>query len=166
MRETWVNISWCRIYFHDTLPRIRNWKDLDFLRPHEDEVYSYIEPLFNEVAGWKLIETHWQDFLRVILSIKAGKLLPSTVLRKLGSYSRKNRLYQGFLALGKVIRTMYLLRFISDRSLRREVTACTNIVEDYHRFLNWLFFGKDGIITENDPVGHPVAWGQNLSLHV
>ena len=28
----------------------------------------------------------------------------------------------------------------------------TVIVEDYHRFLNWLFFGKDGIITENDPV--------------
>ena len=136
----------------ELMPRIRNWKDLDFLRPHEDEVYSYIDPLFDEVADWKLIETHWQDFMRVILSIKAGKLLPSTVLRKLGSYSRKNRLYQGFLALGKVIRTMYLLRFISDHSLRREVTACTNIVEDYHRFLNWLFFGKDGIITENDPV--------------
>jgi TnpA family transposase len=55
-------------------------------------------------------------------------------------------------ALGKAIRTMYLLRFISDRSLRREVTACTNIVESYHHFLDWLFFGKDGVITDNDPV--------------
>jgi TnpA family transposase len=134
------------------MPRIRNWKDLDFLRPHEDEVYNYIEPLFDEVAEWKLIETHWQDLMRVVLSIKAGKLLPSTVLRKLGSYSRKNRLYQAFRALGKVIRTMYLLRFISDRNLRREVTACTNIVESYHHFLDWLFFGKDGVITDNDPL--------------
>ena len=90
--------------------------------------------------------------MRVVLSIKAGKLLPSTVLRKLGSYSRKNRLYQAFRALGKVIRTIYLLRFISDRALRREVTACTNIVESYHHFLDWLFFGKDGVITDNDPV--------------
>ncbi|NER31505.1 MAG: Tn3 family transposase [Symploca sp. SIO1C4] len=136
----------------ELMPRIRNWKDLDFLRPYEEVVYDYIEPLFKGVAQWHLIETHWQDFLRVILSIKAGKLLPSTILRKLGSYSRKNRLYQAFRALGMVIRTLYLLRFISDRSLRREVTACTNIVEDYHRFLNWLFFGKDGVITENDPV--------------
>jgi TnpA family transposase len=134
------------------MPRIRNWKDLDFLRPHEDEVYDYIEPLFDVIAEWKLIETHWQDLMRVVLSIKAGKLLPSTVLRKLGSYSRKNRLYQAFRALGKVIRTMYLLRFISDRSLRREVTACTNIVESYHHFLDWLFFGKDGVITDNDPL--------------
>jgi TnpA family transposase len=126
----------------ELMPRIRNWKDLDFLRPHEDEVYDYIEPLFDDVAEWKLIQTHWQDLMRVVLSIKAGKLLPSAVLRKLGSYSRKNRLYQAFRALGKVIRTMYLLRFISDRALRREVTACTNIVESYHHFLDWLFFGK------------------------
>ena len=104
----------------ELMPRIRNWKDLDFLRPHEDEVYDYIEPLFDEMAEWKLIQTHWLDLMRVVLSIKAGKLLPSTVFRKLGSYSRKNRLYQAFQALGKVIRTMYLLRFISDRSLRRE----------------------------------------------
>ena len=136
----------------ELMPRIRNWKDLDFLRPHEDEVYDYIEPLFDDVAEWKLIQTHWQDLMQVVLSIKAGKLLPSTVLRKLGSYSRKNRLYQAFRALGKVIRTIYLLRFISDRALRREVTACTNIVESYHHFLDWLFFGKDGVITDNDPV--------------
>ncbi|MEO0835280.1 MAG: Tn3 family transposase [Cyanobacteria bacterium J06642_3] len=86
-----------------------------------------------------------------MITATAGKLLPSTVLRKLGSYSRKNRLYQAFRALGKVNRTMYLLRFISDRALRREVTACTNIVESYHHFLDWLFFGKDGVITDNDP---------------
>ena len=136
----------------ELMPRIRNWKDLDFLRPHEDERYEYIDPLFNGVAEWSLIQTHWKDLIRVILSIKAGKLLPSTILRKLGSYSRKNRLYQAFRALGRVIRTSYLLRFISDRSLRREVNACTNIVENYHHFLDWFFFGKDGVITENDPI--------------
>ena len=56
------------------MPRIRNWKDLDFLRPHKDEVYDYIDPLFDDVAEWKLIQTHWQDLMRVVLSIKAGKL--------------------------------------------------------------------------------------------
>jgi hypothetical protein len=31
--------------------------------------------------------------------------------------------------------------------------ACTNIVEDYHAFVDWLFFGKQGVITDNDPGG-------------
>jgi hypothetical protein len=34
--------------------------------------------------------------------------------------------------------------------LRREITACTNIVEGHNHFLDWIFFGKEGIITEND----------------
>jgi TnpA family transposase len=48
-------------------------------------------------------------------------------------------------------RTLFLLKFISEPATRQQITACTNIVETYHRFLDWLHFGKDGVITENDP---------------
>lgn len=133
------------------MPRIRNWQDLTFFRPTQDAKYQYIDPLFKGVVDWKLIQTHWQDLMRVVLSIKAGKLMPSTILRKLGSYSRKNRLYQAFRELGQVVRTVFLLQYISDRGLRQEITACTNIVEGYNHFLDWLFIGKEGIMTENDP---------------
>jgi TnpA family transposase len=134
------------------MPRIRNWKDLTFVRPSEDVTYKHIEPLFKGVANWNLIKTHWYDMMRVVLSIKAGKVMPSTLLRKLGSYSRKNRLYQAFQELGKVVRTMFLLDYISNVSLRREITAVTNIVEMYNAFLDWVFFGKQGAITDNDPI--------------
>jgi TnpA family transposase len=72
--------------------------------------------------------------MRVVLSIKAGKVMPSTLLRKLGSYSKKNRLYQAFQELGKVVRTMFLLEYISSPKMRTEITAVTNIVEKYHDF--------------------------------
>jgi TnpA family transposase len=133
------------------MPRIRNWQDCKFFRPSLDSVYKYIDPLFKDVVDWSLIRTHWQDLMRVVLSIQIGKLLPSTLLRKLGSYSRKNRLYQAFRELGRVVRTVFLLEYISDRGLRREITACTNVVEGYNHFLDWIFFGKEGVITENDP---------------
>ena len=108
------------------MPRIRNWQDYTFFRPSPDAVYKYIDPLFTDVVDWKLIQTHWQDLIRVTLSIQAGKLMPSTILRRLGSNSRKNRLYQAFQALGQVVRTLFLLQYISDRALRQEITACTN----------------------------------------
>nr|WP_248277959.1 transposase [Brasilonema sp. UFV-L1] len=90
--------------------------------------------------------------MRVVLSIKAGKVMPSTLLRKLNSYSKKNRLYQAFLELGKAVRTMFLLDYISNVRMRQEINAITNIVEIYHSFLDWVFFGKEGAITENDPI--------------
>ena len=50
--------------------------------------------------------------LRVVLSIKVGRISASTILRRLGTYSRKNRLYQAFSELGRVIRTGFLLRYV------------------------------------------------------
>jgi len=89
--------------------------------------------------------------MRVVISVRAGKVLPSTLLRKLGNYSRKNRLYRAFREVGRVIRTEFLLRFLSDQNLRRQITATTNKAESYNAFSKWLFFGGDGILSENDP---------------
>ncbi len=67
------------------------------------------------------------------------------------NYSRKNRLYQAFRELGRVVRTAFLLSYISDMELREQITATTNKVEAYNGFSKWLFFGGEGIIADNDP---------------
>ena len=117
------------------MPRIRNLKDLVFFRPDKDAAYEHIDPLFDATIDWKLIETHWRDLMRVVLSIKEGTVLPSTLLRKLGNYSRKNRLYRAFREVGRVIRTAFLLRYLSNRDLRRRITAATNKAESYKQLL-------------------------------
>jgi TnpA family transposase len=133
------------------MPRIRNWKDLKFFRPSQEAKYRHIDSLFSEAINWDLIETHWRDLLRVVLSIKAGKVSSATLLRKLGNYSQKNRLYQAFRELGRVVRTVFLLQYISSVELREQITAATNKVEAYHGFSKWFFFGGEGIISTNSP---------------
>jgi TnpA family transposase len=68
-------------------PRIRNWGDLVFYRPDHQTRYRHIDSLFGDVIDWSLLETHFQDLMRVVLSIQAGKALPSMLLRKLGNVS-------------------------------------------------------------------------------
>jgi TnpA family transposase len=133
------------------MPRIRNWKGLTLFRPSTDCRYAHIDSLFGEAVDWGLIETHWQDLLRVVLSIKAGKVSSAVLLRKLGNYSRKNRLYQAFRELGRVVRTVFLLQFVSDPALRENITAAQNKVEAYNGFAKWVFFGGEGVIAQNDP---------------
>ncbi|MEL7225873.1 MAG: transposase, partial [Cyanobacteria bacterium J06576_12] len=122
----------------DLRPRIRNWGDLKLLKPTGSSTYEFISPLFKGVADWALIKTHWKDLMQVMLSIKEGKLMPSTLLKKLNSYSGKSRLYKAFQALGNVVRTLFLLRYVSEPELRQETTACTNKVEQYHQFSDWV----------------------------
>jgi TnpA family transposase len=133
------------------MPRIRNWQDLILYRSAPETTYKHIDALFTEVIDWQLIETHWQDLLQVVLSIKVGKISSAMLLRKLGNDSRKNRLYQAFRELGRVVRTVFLLQYLSAPQLRQQITARTNKVEAYNGFAKWLFFGGEGIIAENDP---------------
>jgi len=48
-----------------------------------------------------------------------------------------------------VIRTLFLLDYISDVELRRSIHAATNKSEEFNSFVKWLFFGGEGVIAEN-----------------
>ena len=48
-----------------------------------------------------------------------------------------------------MIRTGFLLRYISDSQLRSTIQGATNKSEALNRFLKWTFFGGEGIIAEN-----------------
>lgn len=135
----------------DLLPRIRNWHDLVFYRPEANTRFQHIDGLFGDDAvNWDLIETHWPDLLRTAISIRENRLSSVTLLRRLGNHSRKNRLYRAFRELGRAIRTITLLRYLSEPQLRDQITAITNRNEAFHGFADWLMFGGK-LIGHNDP---------------
>ena len=138
----------------ELLPRIRNWKDLVFYRPDTAARYQHIDALFaDQTIDWKLIEQHWPDLMRTVISIREGALSSVTLLRRLGNDSRKNRLYRAFREVGRAVRTLVLLRYLSESELREGITAMTNKVEAFHGFAQWLLFGGD-LLGHNDPDYH------------
>jgi TnpA family transposase len=137
----------------ELLPRIRNWHDLIFYRPDATTRYQHIDSLFGlHAIDWRLLEQHWPDLLRTAISIREGRVSSVTLLRRLGNHSHKNRLYRAFRELGRVLRTVVLLRYLSEPALRETITAITNRVESFHGFADWLAFGiEDGVLAHNDP---------------
>jgi hypothetical protein len=89
--------------------------------------------------------------MQVVLSIQAGLVLPSMLLRKLGSLNRKNRLCLAFRELGGVERTLFLLGYISNSQIRQTIRAETTKIESFNDFLDWITFGGP-IIKSGDPV--------------
>jgi TnpA family transposase len=132
------------------MPRIRGIKHLSFYRVNKKMRYKNIDSLFNETIHWQYIEKGLPEMLRIVLSIRSGKITPSAILRRLNTYSAKNHLYRAFQELGKVARTIFLLKCISDAELRKIIHRETNKTEQFHEFMDWLFFGNGGIIRQND----------------
>jgi TnpA family transposase len=133
------------------MPRIRNWKDLTFFRPDRKSRYQNIDQLFGEAIQWDVIEAGQQELMQVVLSIQAGHLASPTLLRKLSYGGARNHLFAAAHEVGRAVRTIFLLKWISKLQLRQEITANTNKIESYNGFAKWFSFGGD-VIPENDPV--------------
>lgn len=133
------------------MPRMRTWNDVTFYRVDRSTTYQHIDRLLTQVVDWDLIERYWQDMMQVVLSIQAGKVLPSMLLKKLGVYSRKSHLHKAFSEVGRVERTIFLLEYMSDPAMRQHIRAETAKVESYNNFTDWIAFGGP-VLRSGDPV--------------
>ena len=141
----------CRLLGIKLMPRMRGLGDTILYRPAKEARYDHIDALFTGEIDWDLIANHQRDMIQVMLSIQAGRVMPSMLLRKLGTHSRRSRLYRAFRELGRVERTLFLLRFFSSTEVRRTIRAATTKVEAYNDFLDWVSFGGP-VIKSGDPV--------------
>jgi TnpA family transposase len=132
------------------MPRIRDFKHLRYYKASKTDQYSNINEIFSdERIDWNLIKRHYYDMLRLIMSIRTGRIKASTILRKLNSKNRKNKLYYAFRELGRVARTIFLLNYINDIDLRRMIQAATCKSEEFNDFIKWVRFGSGGTISDN-----------------
>jgi hypothetical protein len=60
----------------------------------------------------------------------------------------KNKLYFAFRELGYVVRTMFLLEYLSDLELRRLLQSATNKSERFNHFVQWVAFGGGSLVSE------------------
>lgn len=131
------------------LPRIKDINSLIFFKPDRRVIYEHIDELFSEGINFNLIRDNYLEMLRVVVSIKLGKVSASTIIRRLGTEGIRNNLFYAFRELGRVVRTNYLLEYIGRIDLRETVNAATCKSEEFNNFLKWVFFYNNGIIQEN-----------------
>ncbi|WP_330925876.1 Tn3 family transposase [Candidatus Sororendozoicomonas aggregata] len=61
-----------------------------------------------------------------------------------------DRLAEAFTNLGRIIKTEYILRYITDNDLRRIVQLQLNIGGYRHKLPRWIFFANQGEFTIGD----------------
>ena len=94
----------------------------------------------------KLIDEQWDNIKRFLVTIKLGYALPSTLLRRLTSYSGHHPLYQALRELGKAVRTKFVLQYMHEADTRRRVNHSQTKVENYHQLASEMNLGKNGLI--------------------
>ena len=132
------------------MPRIRNFKHLKYYKSSSHDKFKYINDIFCEQnINWDCIRKYYHDMLRIVMSVRAGKIKPSTILRRYCSRNKKNKLYFAFRELGRAARTIFLLHYINNEKLRNMIQAGTCKSEEFNNFISWMRFGDGGSVGDN-----------------
>ena len=111
----------------------------------------------------ELVTRNWSDILRLAASAAAGSVPPSQLLRKLAAYSPRNDLALALREVGRVERTIFILRWISDTALQRRAQLGLNKGEAHHALKRAIALGRRGEISDRTAEGqHFRMAGLNL----
>jgi TnpA family transposase len=91
-----------------------------------------------------VIRNAWDETVRVIASMEERIVSPSLVFHRLGSYARQNSVYQALSEIGRVQKTIHILKTIDDEEYRRRMSRELNKGEASHDLSRFLSFGKEG----------------------
>ena len=88
----------------------------------------------------QLIVAHWDDLLRLGASIHEGAVLPSLVLTKLQAFPRQNALARALQEYGRLVKTLFILRYLQQPELRKRVGRQLNKGESLHALRDTVHF--------------------------
>ena len=117
-------------------PRICDLGDQQLCRLDRSPIYPNLEPRLKNRIRQDLIVRRWDDLLRVAGSLKRGWVTASLLISRLQSYRRQNALTRALQEYGRLIKTIFILRYLrasssgagSTRSStkRRRCTPCAS----------------------------------------
>ena len=91
-------------------PRIKNFKrqKLYLFNSHKDVDRSTWAIKPSGYINAELIEKHWDDILRFVVTIKLKETSASDLFRRLNSYSKQHALYTALKAFGRILKSILL----------------------------------------------------------
>lgn len=129
-------------------PRLRDLPERKLASIVPVATYPDLQPLLGQCIKTDLIREHWSETIRLVASLSAGIVAPSTMLRKLAAYRRQNQLDLALQELGRIERTLFMLDWLESPELRRRCHAGLNKSEQRHSLAQVICTFKQGRIAD------------------
>jgi TnpA family transposase len=140
----------CHLLGFRFAPRIRDLKEKKLFYADKNTLKTNLKPLLGERLRLDAIRDNWEQILRLTSSVKMGTVQASLMLRKLSAYPRQNSLALALRELGRLERTLFILKWIQEPQLRRNVLIGLNKGELKHSLADAICFYRQGIIRDRD----------------
>src|SRR5208283_2193095 len=135
----------CAIFLASTSCRVsRIW------RINDSQIPDLLAGLFAGNADVVAIIEQWDQLVRIAASLKARTAPAHVVLQRLTSSGPSDRVAKALTALGRLVKTRNILRYLHDEPLRLRIQTQLNRGEARHSLARWLFFAEQGEFRTSD----------------
>ena len=133
----------------------------------KQNLYMFRSRRGGDRAGWAIkpeqyvdpdaIINAWDDVLRLVATIRLKESTASDIFRRLNSYSRQHSLYTALKSFGRIIKSMFILRYIDDVELRMAIENLLNRIELGNRFTRAIAVGNPREFSDGDKEEQEIA---------
>lgn len=125
-------------------PRLADIGGTRFWRIDSKADYGDLNMLARQRINLERAIPYWDDVLRLVGSLKLGRVPAMGIMRTLQIDERPTGLAQAIAEIGRVEKTIHTLNFIDDETYRRTILMQLNLGEGRHSLAREVFHGKRG----------------------
>ena len=134
----------CHLLGLDFMPRLKDLADQRLWYTDGTQIPEGLARLFAGEVDAVAITEQWDQLVRITASLKARTAPAHVVLQRLTSGGPNDRVAKALTALGRLVKTRNILRYLHDEPLRLSIQTQLNRGEARHGLAKWLFFANQG----------------------
>jgi TnpA family transposase len=139
----------CHLLGYSLMPRLTVSKQTLY-KVDRTKHYGRLDEVLQGTGDLALLREQWDHLVRVTASLRNRTAPAHLVLQRLASSAPSDRLAKALTALGRALKSLYLLRYIHDVELRGRVQLQLNRGERRHQLARRLFFANQGAFQIGD----------------
>lgn len=134
-------------------PRIRNLHHQRIYCADAKRDYGPLEPVLKRgkrAINFDLIAEQWQRIGQFYAAFPAGHTTASSALQRLNRFKSTNRFYAANRELGRLLKTEFLLKYMSEPQLRARIRKGLLKVEQLHALARAVYYGQRGRVSSRE----------------
>lgn len=146
-----VAFAFCRLLGFDLMPRLKNISSQKLYLPDISikKQLNNLLPILSRTIKWGIIETQYDEMIKYACALEQGTAQPESILKRFTRGNQSHPTYRALQELGKVIKTLFLCRYLAQEKVRREIHEGLNVIENWNSANSFIFFGKSGEVSSN-----------------